>query len=114
MFKGHNPYGEKGEVIAREYLKKQGLTFVEQNYSCRLGEIDLIFKDGNVLVFIEVKTRSSEKYGLPSEAVTPYKQSKIRQVATSYMIEHKCYPCACRFDVVEVLDGKVTYLRNAF
>ena len=114
MYKGRNPYGEKGEMLAKKYLEKQGIKILEHNFSTKLGEIDLIFKDGEVLVFAEVKTRSSEKFGLPREAITPHKQNKIRQVATQYMIKHKCYPCACRFDVIEVLDGNVTHLQNAF
>ncbi len=114
MYKGHNPLGEKGEVKACEYLKNQGLKLIKQNYSCKLGEIDLIFKEKELLVFVEVKTRSSEKFGLPREAVNAHKQNKIHQVATMFMLEQKCYPCACRFDVVEVLGDNVTHIKNAF
>lgn len=114
MYKGHNPIGEKGEILACEFLKNQGLKFIRQNYSCRLGEIDLIFKDKKTLVFVEVKTRSSAMFGLPRESVTLHKQNKLRQIATMFMMEHRCYPCACRFDVVEILGDKITHLKNAF
>lgn len=114
MFRGHNPFGERGEIHALKYLEKQGYKLVKHNYSCKIGEIDLILKHGEIYIFAEIKTRSSEKFGRPSEAVTPHKQNKIRQVATAFMMEQKCYPSPCRFDIVEVLDGAINHIKNAF
>ncbi len=106
--------GDFGEKFALQYLGNKGYKFVEKNYKNKIGEIDLIMKDGEYLVFVEVKTRATNQFGFPREAVNYHKQNKIRKVATLYMMQHGCYPCACRFDVVEVLENEVTHLINAF
>ena len=80
--------GEKGEKRACKYLELKGYKILERNYRCKLGEIDIIAEDKNKdIVFVEVKTRSSLKYGAPSEAVNQYKQIHIKKVA-SYIIAH--------------------------
>ena len=108
--------GNKGELDAQTYLKKIGLKILEKNYKNRIGEIDIICYDKKEkeFAFVEVKTRTSEIYGLPCEAVTPYKQNKIRQVASLYMLENKITDEKVRFDVVEVLDDKINYIKYAF
>ena len=106
--------GTKGEVLAQNHLKKQKYRVLELNYSCKLGEIDIIAKDNDTIVFVEVKTRNSCKFGRPCEAVTPYKQNKIRTVAKYYLMPNHASDENCRFDVVEVLDDKINHIKNAF
>jgi putative endonuclease len=93
--------GEKGEGLAVKFLKKKGYRIVEQNYKTNIGEIDIIALDGNVLVFIEVKTRESIGFGLPFEAVNRRKRRKIVNVALSYLKRFDDLP-PCRFDVVSI------------
>ncbi len=108
--------GNKGESLAYDYLKKQGLTILERNYKNKIGEIDLICynKKDNETCFIEVKSRSSKKFGLPCEAVNFKKQQKIRKVAELYLILHKKLVSKVRFDVLEVLGGEINYIKYAF
>ena len=95
--------GKSGEETVAEYLKKKGYTIVVVNYRCKVGEIDIIARDDSVLVFIEVKTRSDLKYGLPAEAVTPRKQRQISRAAQWYLTEKKLLDVPARFDVISVL-----------
>ena len=85
----HIIMGKKGEAIACAYLKKKGYKIVEQNYKNKIGEIDIICKDGEELVFVEVKTRSTYRFGLPREAVNEWKQNKIHNVAMVYLMKNK-------------------------
>ena len=104
----------EGEVLAQKFLKKNCFKILETNFKNKVGEIDIIaFKNG-FYHFVEVKARSSAKFGLPREAVDFFKQNKIRQVAQGYLISKNNYPAQMQFDVVEVLDGKITFLENAF
>ena len=110
--------GEKGEDIAAAFLKKKGYNILFRNYKCSFGEIDIIAKHKKILSFIEVKTRSTKKYGLPQEAVTPAKQTKISRVALEFVQRYKMDNRAARFDVVSVQylnDGcEVDLIENAF
>lgn len=108
--------GNCGENLAYNYLKKQGLIILEKNYKNKIGEIDIICynKSDNEICFIEVKTRSSNKFGLPCEAVNFRKQNKIKNVAKVYLITHKKLSSKVRFDVVEILDGDINYIKYAF
>jgi putative endonuclease len=110
--------GEKGENIAAAFLKKKGYNILFRNYKCSFGEIDIIAKHKKILSFIEVKTRSTKKYGLPQEAVTPAKQTKISRVALEFVQRYKMDNRAARFDVVSVQylnDGyEVDLIENAF
>jgi len=110
--------GEKGENIAAAFLKKKGYNILFRNYKCSFGEIDIIAKHKKILSFIEVKTRSTKKYGLPQEAVTPAKQTKISRVALEFVQRYKMDNRAARFDVVSVKylnDGyEVDLIENAF
>ena len=94
--------GIKGEECAIEYLKQQGYKIIERNFECRQGEIDIIAKEKNEYVFIEVKTRSNKKYGLPREAVDLNKQKHIWNVAEFYVYIHHLEDKYIRFDVIEV------------
>ena len=92
----------------------KGYKILEQNYSCSLGEIDIIATLQDYIVFVEVKERDTASYGYPSESVNHKKQSKIRNVASYYLKIHKLYESPCRFDVIEVLAGEVNHIENAF
>ncbi len=93
--------GEKGEELAAKFLKKNGYKIIEQNYKTPLGEIDIIAKDGDAIVFIEVKARESLAYGLPFESVNRAKKRKIASVALLYLKRFKQTP-PCRFDVMSI------------
>lgn len=93
--------GKEGEELARKFLKKKGYKLIEQNYKTPMGEIDVIAKDGETLVFVEVKTRESLEFGQPFEAVNRLKRQKIAKVALSYLKRFKETP-ACRFDVLSI------------
>ncbi|NLM51347.1 MAG: YraN family protein [Firmicutes bacterium] len=111
-----NNLGTHGEELAARYLQKLGFVLLERNWRCAYGEIDIIAKDGDVLVFVEVKTRRSNRFGTPTEAVHDRKQQKLRLVARHYLYEKKITAFAYRFDVAAV-DGKtgtVTLIKNAF
>ncbi len=94
--------GRTGERLAAEELTRRGYHIIERNFRCRHGEIDLIAEDANDLVFVEVKTRRGNAYGLPEDAVTARKQQKIVQVATYYLALHTCSERSWRIDVVAV------------
>ena len=111
--------GRWGEETAAAYLRRRHYTIVAANYRCRLGEIDLIAWDGDVLCFVEVKTRTNLDMALPREYVTPQKQNKLRKTARMYLAE-KRLDCPARFDVAEVYaehsfdEARIEYLENAF
>ena len=110
--------GESGESIAVKFLKKNGYQIIEQNYRCKLGEIDIIARDGRVLAFIEVKARRTGDFGGPKRAVTPRKQRKISMVALKYLKETEQMEKKARFDVVAIRllpgDPDVEIIKNAF
>lgn len=110
--------GKKGEEIARSYLEKQGYTIIISNFRTKSGEIDLIAKDGEVLVFVEVKTRTNEQFGSPFDAVTSRKRGQISRVAMEYMVNNGGMDQPARFDVVAVrmTENKpsVEIVKNAF
>jgi len=95
--------GIRGEDLAVTYLKKKGYKVIERNYRCQWGEIDLIAREGDTLVFVEIKSRTSSGFGLPQDAVDRFKQEKLVQVARAYMAEHRLTEdISMRFDVVAV------------
>ncbi len=110
----HLRYGQAGERAARKYLKQQGLKFLVANYRSTRGEIDLVFRDGECLVFTEVKTRSSEDWTRPAAAVDARKRRLLSQTALDYLRLLKNPPIKIRFDIVEVLleDGNVCEIRH--
>lgn len=115
---GRRHTGESGESIAVKSLKKNGYQIIEQNYRCKLGEIDIIARDGRVLAFIEVKARRTGDFGGPKWAVTPRKQRKISMVALKYLKETEQMEKKARFDVVAIRllpgDPDVEIIKNAF
>ncbi|WP_434311698.1 YraN family protein [Hominifimenecus sp. rT4P-3] len=108
--------GGRFEEQAAAYLQEQGIQILERNFRCRIGEIDLVAKEGEYFLFVEVKYRGSSRFGRPEEAVNPRKQKKICQVAQAYLQRHGLpEETYCRFDVVAVDGrGQLTYFRNAF
>ncbi|MCK5784235.1 MAG: YraN family protein [Desulfobacterales bacterium] len=111
-------FGKESEKLAAIHLKKQGYKIVEKNYKNELGEIDIIAKDKNTLVFVEVKARKSSRYGNAKWGVTPSKQKKISMVALLYLKSQKQDNIKARFDVVSINTkyGKpeVEIVKNAF
>ncbi len=95
-------YGPKGEDLAAEHLQRQGYRILERNYRTRLGEIDIVARHKDTLVFVEVKTRRSDRFGHPKLAVTPAKQRRISMVALAWLKAHKAFGQSARFDVVAI------------
>ena len=108
--------GGVGEKIAEKYLKSKGYVILERNYKTDVGEVDIIANDGNYLVFIEVKARRTDEFGLPAEAVDERKQRKISMVAAQYIKRNMYFNSACRFDVIEIYLGtrEINHIENAF
>lgn len=108
--------GILGEKIATEYLKSKGAYILENNYKIKSGEIDIIAKLDDELVFVEVKSRSNINYGYPSEAVNYKKINKITNVAKYYLLKNRLDNIDIRFDVIEVYlkNKKVNHIVNAF
>lgn len=106
--------GRKGERLVEAYVKKQGCVIVQRNFRTPFGEADLIALDGDEVVFIEVKTRTSDRFGRPSDAVVKTKQQRYRKIAQWYGLQTGEEPNA-RFDVAEVFaDGTIEYMKYAF
>jgi putative endonuclease len=110
----HLRRGELGERAAKNFLQKAGLKFLTANFRAERGEIDLIFRDGDCLCFIEVKTRSSEAWSRPADAVDARKKKLLSQTALAYLRRLKNPEVKFRFDIVEVLltDGAVREVRH--
>lgn len=106
--------GSAGESAAAAYLEKEGCKVLARNYRRSTGEIDLIVRDGKTVVFVEVKRRSSLRYGRPAEAVNRTKQARIVRTALFYLAENHLDDLPVRFDVVEVLPDQVRRIRSAF
>jgi putative endonuclease len=110
--------GNRGEDLAAAALKKQGYKILERNYTTPLGEIDLIARQGGELVFIEVKTRKSLRFGAPQDAVSAPKQARLRKLAEYYLKRQRLGEVPARFDVVgiTIIEGepRMEIIRNAF
>lgn len=121
MKTGRSALGAEGERAAKAYLKTQGFRILHENYSTSLGEIDLIAQEGDVVAFVEVKTRTSGEFGPPQASVTRQKQRQIVKVAELFLQRHRLSGAACRFDVVAVTFAggraghpEVLLIRDAF
>lgn len=117
--KGYNQKtGKRGEEMATDYLINKGCKMLVANYRCRCGEIDLVVSQGEFVVFVEVKTRTHNRYGLPREAVTIKKQKVIIKAAQQYIQRYNLYNRKFRFDVIEVYYDKqpaeIVHIENAF
>jgi putative endonuclease len=105
--------GDRGETAACGFLKEKGYEILEKNYRCKLGEIDVIARRPGRLAFIEIKTRTSHRFGMPQEAVNLRKQEKILKIAQWYLKEKKLVKIPLAFDVVAVLwkEGQAPEIR---
>ncbi len=110
--------GKWGEDLALQKVKKLGYRCIVRNYRCPLGEVDLIARDGDTLVFVEIKTRKGRSLGYAKEAVNRRKRRQLSKVALAYMKANGCSEARARFDVVVInLEGKaeeIEVIRNAF
>lgn len=110
--------GFKGEELAVEFLESKGYKIINRNYKTRLGEIDIIAQDADVLCFIEVKTRTSSRFGSAREAVSATKQKQISKAALSFIKDRNILNKKCRFDVVSIdfscARAKLELIKNAF
>lgn len=107
---------QKGEDLATKLLKKAGYKILARNYRNPLGEIDIVAKEHDVIVFVEVKTRKVAKFGLAKEAVHAQKQKKLIRLAQAYLKQHRLTSSKARFDVVAIqLDNnRVEIIKDAF
>ncbi len=116
--KSSKDLGQLGEELAAQFLKKKDYEILERNYRWARGEIDIVAKKENILIFVEVKTTQSERFGPPETWVDSRKQQQIGIVAERYLQEKEIDEMDCRFDVVAVtLHGKaweIKHLENAF
>ena len=107
--------GNLAEALGADYLQARGLRLVERNYSCRMGEIDLILTDGPALVFVEVRLRRNRDFGGPAQSITGAKRQRILRAARHYLSGRPEVPC--RFDVVllDALDqDHIEWIKDAF
>jgi putative endonuclease len=111
--------GRAGEDIACEYLEHKGYEILARGFSLFRGEIDIVARDGETLVFVEVKARADASHGRPEESVTLGKQRQIRRIAQGYLVTHPAPGVACRFDVIAILiqgpgDYRLEHFVDAF
>lgn len=109
-------FGDFGENLVEDYLREKSYTILARNYRKPFGEIDIVAKIDDIIVFVEVKTRKNRNFENPSEAVTPSKQAKIIRASQAYLIENKLTDFLMRFDVAEVVveSREINYIENAF
>lgn len=98
--------GMLGERIARGFLEGNGYSIIETNYRCPEGEVDIVAQIGDTLVFVEVRTKSSRRYGTPEESITPLKKQRLRAVAAHYGQNRPNLPSAWRIDVLAIQMGR--------
>lgn len=108
--------GDFGEDLVEEYLRHKGYDILDRNFRKPFGEIDIIARIDEIVVFVEVKTRKNKYFANPSEAVTISKQQKIIKASQAYLMENDLTDSIIRFDVAEVIrvDGEINYIENAF
>lgn len=105
--------GKAGEYKACAYLKKQGYKIIKRNYKNPFGEVDIIAGKEGVIAFIEVKTRRSDNFGQPSEAVNSNRRGRYVNAANYYFTGRQI-DCVVRFDIIEILNGEINHIENAF
>ena len=114
----HLAFGLSGEECAANWLAKEGYTILERRFRCQMGEIDIIARQGRVIVFVEVKARRSAGFGSPAEAVTWGKQRKLLRTAQLWLLQKGLTDTACRMDVIEILQQEeaplIHHIPNAF
>jgi putative endonuclease len=110
-----NRRGEAAEALACDYLRGRGLVVAERNYRCRFGEIDVVAREGDTLVFVEVRRRRSEAFGGAAASITPAKRSRLIAAARHYLARLESVP-PCRFDALLIRGepARIEWIRNAF
>ncbi len=114
--------GQQAEDQACRYLLRQGLRLVKRNYSCKVGEVDLIMRDRSTLIFVEVRYRKASRFASPAETVTWFKQQKLIRAAQHFLLFNSSLATwPCRFDVISITtkaqttpDLDILWLKNAF
>ena len=114
MADARRAFGQAGEDRAAAWYRARGYRVLARNWRCRDGEIDLVVSRGRTLVFVEVKTRRSDRFGTPAEAVTSRKQRRLRTLAARYVETTGARPRSLRFDVVSILAGQLEVISAAF
>ena len=113
----HNELGHKGEAIALQFLKNHNYVVLKRNWRWQKAEVDLICKKNNVLIIVEVKTRSSTNYGSPHESVTERKEQLLKDAAEAYL-EQEELECEVQFDIISIILNtsleKIEHVKNAF
>lgn len=114
-------FGKKGEEAAAAFLRKKGYRILKTNFRSKAGEIDIVAEHKKTVVFVEVKSRSSEEFGSPLSALTPFKQKKLGRLAQGFLARYKASGRECRFDVVSISgepdrpqSWKIELLQDAF
>jgi putative endonuclease len=102
MSRARQTLGKIGEDLACKELERRGYAILTRRYRRRVGELDIVARDGGTLVFVEVKTRDSLEFGSGGEAITALKRRRMAVVADEYLVSHRLTGCACRFDVVAI------------
>ena len=100
--------GSFGEALARDYLISKGYKLLNMNFRNKFGEIDIICKKNNLLIFCEIKSRYSNSFGSPIESITCYKQKQIIKLSELYLISKKYYNFNVRYDIIEVIFNTIT------
>lgn len=106
--------GARGEALAADWYVAQGYEVLDRNWRCRDGELDLVLRRARTVVFCEVKTRTTDAFGVPAEAVTLTKRRRIRRLAARWLDESPIRPAQVRFDVAAVLAGRLEVIEGAF
>lgn len=106
--------GATGEDRAVDHLVRKGYRIVERNYRCKVGELDVIARDGGVLVFVEVRSRRSSEYGNALDAVSWHKRRKVTRVAMAYLTARKPRFVEARFDVVAITGNELVHIKDAW
>jgi putative endonuclease len=109
--------GQRGEQLAADYLAQQGYRILDRNWRCPAGELDLVLEDANTLVFVEVRTRTSRRFGTPEESITPAKQQRLIDLAQLYLQETGAAHAQWRIDVVAIYNERgravINHIENA-
>jgi putative endonuclease len=110
-----NDRGRAAEAVAADYLSRQGLEILHRNFRCRFGEIDLIARDGDAVVFVEVRMRGRSDFGGAAESITAAKRGRLVKAAGFYLSGQRRTP-RCRFDAILVsgAEGRIEWIRDAF
>ena len=114
MTDARRAFGQAGEDRAAAWYRARGYIVLDRNWRCRDGELDLVVGRGHVLVFVEVKARRTDRFGIPAEAITPTKQRRLRTLARRYLEATDARPSSLRFDVVSILAGHLEVIEGAF